>query len=81
MPRAAMSLGNRRMRFQFGQYTMDADRRELLRAGDAVHVEPQVFDLILHLVHNRDRVISKDDLLANVWGGRIVSDTPTDPAT
>lgn len=63
------------MQFQFGDYTMDADRRELHRAGDAVHVEPQVFDLILHLIRNRDRVVSKDDLLASVWGGRIVSES------
>ena len=63
------------MRFLFGEYAMDTDRRELLRTGEAVHVEPQVFDLILHLVRNRDRVVSKDDLLANVWGGRIVSES------
>ena len=63
------------MRFLFGDYTIDANRRELSRAGDAVHVEPQVFDLILHLIRNRDRVVSKDDLLANVWDGRIVSES------
>ena len=39
-----------------------------------VHVEPQVFDLLVYLVQNRDRVVSKDDLIASVWGGRIVSD-------
>ena len=61
------------MRFLFGDFTIDPDRRELLRDGTAVHVEPQVFDLILHLVRNCDRVVSKDDLLKNVWGGRIVS--------
>lgn len=63
------------MRFLFGEFTIDPDRRELCRGGSAVHVEPQVFDLILHLVRNRDRVVSKDDLLANVWGGRIVSES------
>ena len=40
-----------------------------------VHVEPQVFDLLVYLVENRDRVVSKDDLIASVWGGRIVSDS------
>jgi DNA-binding winged helix-turn-helix (wHTH) protein len=38
-------------------------------------VEPQVFDLLIYLVQNRDRVVSKDDLIASVWGGRIVSDS------
>jgi TolB-like protein len=38
-------------------------------------VEPQVFDLLVYLVENRDRVVNKDDLLASVWGGRIVSDS------
>ena len=41
------------MRFVFGDYTMDVNRRELSRTGEAVHVEPQVFDLILHLIRNR----------------------------
>ena len=40
-----------------------------------MHVEPQVFDLLVYLVQNRDRVVSKDDLIASVWGGRIVSDS------
>src|SRR5262249_44011304 len=34
----------------------------------------QVFDLLLYLIQNRERVVSKDDLIASVWGGRIVSD-------
>jgi pimeloyl-ACP methyl ester carboxylesterase/DNA-binding winged helix-turn-helix (wHTH) protein len=63
------------MRFEFGKYAIDANRRELNRAGKAVHVEPQVFDLLLHLIRNRDRVVSKDDLLANIWDGRVVSDS------
>ena len=40
-----------------------------------IAVEPQVFDLLVYLVQNRDRVVSKDDLIASVWGGRIVSDS------
>ena len=44
-------------------------------AASAVAVEPQVFDLLVYLVENRDRVVSKDDLIASVWGGRIVSDS------
>ena len=63
------------MRFLFGDCILDPTRRELSRGGDAIHVEPQVFDLLLHLVRNREQVVSKDDLLAAVWGGRIVSES------
>jgi TolB-like protein/Tfp pilus assembly protein PilF len=59
----------------FGDYDIDVERRELRRAKAPVHVEPQVFDLLVYLVNNRDRVVSKDDLIASVWGGRIVSDS------
>jgi hypothetical protein len=54
---------------------LDADRRELKLATDLVAVEPQVFDLLVYLVQNRNRVVSKDDLLGAVWGGRIVSES------
>src|ERR1700729_3892933 len=40
-----------------------------------IAVEPQVFDLLIYLVQNQHRVVSKDDLIASVWGGRIVSDS------
>ena len=40
----------------------------------AAKLAPQVFDLLLYLIRNRHRVVSKDDLIATVWGGRIVSD-------
>jgi TolB-like protein len=63
------------MPFSFGDYDIDVERRELRRAKAPVHVEPQVFDLLVYLVNNRDRVVSKDDLIASVWGGRIVSDS------
>jgi DNA-binding winged helix-turn-helix (wHTH) protein/pimeloyl-ACP methyl ester carboxylesterase len=61
--------------FHFGGLVLDSDRREL-RLGDKVFaVEPQVFDLLEFLVRNRHRVVSRDDLLAGVWGGRIVSES------
>src|SRR5262245_17065247 len=63
------------MQFHFGNHVLDVDRRELRRGSDAIAVEPQVFDLLIYLVQNRDRVVSKDDLIASVWGGRIVSDS------
>ena len=62
------------MPLSFGDYEIDVERRELSRATVPIHVEPQVFDLLVYLVQNRDRVVSKDDVIASVWGGRIVSD-------
>jgi TolB-like protein len=61
--------------FLFSDHRLDTDRRELRRGSEAIAVEPQVFDLLVYLVENRDRVVSKDDLLSSIWGGRIVSDS------
>jgi len=61
--------------FLFDNYALDTDRRELRHGGAAVAVEPQVFDLLAYLIENRERVASKDDLIAAVWGGRIVSES------
>lgn len=63
------------MLFSFTNYTLDTDRRELRRGSGRIPVEPQVFDLLVYLIENRDRVVTKDDLIASVWGGRIVSDS------
>jgi len=59
----------------FGEHRLDVDRRELRHGTELIAVEPQVFDLLVYLIRNRDRVVSKDDLIANVWGGRIVSES------
>ncbi len=66
------------MLFLFGNFALDCERRELRAGGSAVPVEPQVFDLLVYLIRNRDRVVSKDDLIASIWGGRIVSDSTLD---
>jgi len=63
------------MMLLFGDHALDTDRRELRRGSELVPVEPQVFDLLVYLVQNRDRVVSKDDLIGSVWNGRIVSDS------
>ena len=63
------------MQFLFADCVLDTDRRELRRGAEAIAVEPQVLDLLIYLMENRDRVVSKDDLISSVWGGRIVSDT------
>jgi adenylate cyclase len=62
------------LRYLFEDQTLDTDRRELRRGADIVPVTPQVFDLLEYLVRNREHVVSKDDLIAVIWGGRIVSD-------
>jgi TolB-like protein/DNA-binding SARP family transcriptional activator len=60
--------------FRFKDFEIDVARQELRRAGAIVHIEPQVFDLLVHLVRNRDRIVSRDELIDAVWQGRIVSD-------
>lgn len=63
------------MLYSFENYTLDTDRRELRRGSDLIGVEPQVFDLLEYLIRNGDRVVSREDLLASIWGGRIVSES------
>ena len=63
------------MQFLFGDCVLDSDRREFTRRSTVVAMGPQVFDLLIYLIRNRERVVSKDDLLAAVWGGRIVSES------
>ncbi|MGE0725157.1 MAG: winged helix-turn-helix domain-containing protein, partial [Alphaproteobacteria bacterium] len=68
------------MLYLFEDFALDTGRRELRRNDVAVPVEPKVFDLIVHLLANRDRVADKDDLIAAVWGGRIVSEAAVSSA-
>ena len=63
------------MIYTFQDCLLDVERRELRRQGDLVPVEPQVFDLLLYLLRSRTRVVSKDELIAVVWSGRIVSES------
>ena len=62
------------MIYRFADCELDTDRRELRRKGAVVALEPQVFELLVFLVERPDRVVSKDEINASVWGGRIVSD-------
>ncbi len=63
------------MLFLFNNYVLDRGRRELRAGAAPVAMEPQVFDILVYLIENRDRVVSKDDLIASVWRGRIVSES------
>ncbi|HEX6110978.1 MAG TPA: winged helix-turn-helix domain-containing protein [Geminicoccaceae bacterium] len=63
------------MIYLFEGRSLDTDRRELRRGADPIAVQPQVFDLVLHLIRHRQRVVTKDELITAVWKGRIVSES------
>lgn len=63
------------MRYRFAEFELCTDTRRLTAEGDEVHIEPQVYDVLVHLVVNRSRVASKEDLLDTVWGSRFVSES------
>ena len=63
------------MLFRFDGYSVDVARRELRRGTALIEIGPQVFDLLVYLIRNRERVVSKDDLLDAIWEGRIVSES------
>ena len=62
------------MRYYFEDCLLDTGLRELRRGSRAVPVAPQVFDLLAFLIGNRERVVTKDELIEAIWEGRIVSD-------
>jgi len=62
------------MLFRFGDFELDTTRVELRSGGDAVPVEPQVFALLALLVENRERLVSRDEIIEKVWDGRVVSE-------
>jgi DNA-binding winged helix-turn-helix (wHTH) protein len=51
------------VQYRFEDYVLDPERRELTRGAEAIAVGPQVFDLLLYLVQNREHVVSKNELL------------------
>lgn len=63
------------MIYRFGSCSLNTSTFELRRDGETVAIEPQVFEVLRVLIEQRDRVVSKDDLIETVWRGRIVSDT------
>ncbi|MCC8942425.1 winged helix-turn-helix domain-containing protein [Bradyrhizobium sp. Arg68] len=62
------------MQYNFDGYAFDTGTRELRRGAELVSIAPQVFDLLEYLIRNRDRVVTKDELIDAIWNGRAVSD-------
>jgi TolB-like protein len=62
------------LRYFFNDFSLDTERRELCRGPEVVAIAPQVFDLLRYLIGNRERVVSKDDLIRAIWHGRVISD-------
>jgi TolB-like protein/Tfp pilus assembly protein PilF len=62
------------MKYVFDNYSLDPEKFELRENGDLIHIEPQVFALLKLLIEHRDRLVSKDEIIAEVWNNRIVSD-------
>jgi len=62
------------MKFCFDDFVLDTDPAELTRSGARIAVEPQALDLLCLLVENRDRVLSRDDVVDRIWKGRPVTD-------
>src|SRR5688572_26792580 len=62
------------MTYRFEAFELDTDRYELRRDGEAVRMEPQVFDVLAYLVENHDRMVPKDELLEKVWGDKYISE-------
>jgi len=57
------------LRYFFEVCVLDTDKQELRRGGDPVSITPQVFDLLEYLICNRERVVTKDDLIDAIWKG------------
>jgi TolB-like protein len=72
---AGARIWSAEVHFAFEDCLLDPSRRELSRGSEVIATGPQVFDLLVYLVENRERVVSKDDLLQAVWDGRIVSES------
>ncbi|MEE8365687.1 MAG: winged helix-turn-helix domain-containing protein [Gammaproteobacteria bacterium] len=61
--------------FQFNQFTLDTALYCLDVSGNQISIEPQVFDLLVYLIENRDRVVTRDEALENLWKGKVVTDS------
>jgi TolB-like protein len=73
--RRSVQPWERQLRYLFEDYVLDTDRRELRHGASLLPLAPQVFDILVYLIDNRERVVSKDDLIAAIWDGRNVSES------
>lgn len=62
------------MNFRFDEFELDTDKHELRRAGSTLPVEPQIFEVLAYLIRHRERMVSKQELIDQLWDGRAVSD-------
>lgn len=62
------------MTWTFGDFRLDPERFQLSRGDEPVRLEPQVLSMLIHLVRNRDRMVTKDEIVAAVWQDQAVSD-------
>ncbi len=62
------------MGFRFDEFEIDLGQQELRRSGQVVRIEPQVFELLVYLVRNSNRVVTKEELIESVWRGRAISE-------
>ena len=60
--------------FRFANFEIDVARQELRREGDRIPIEPQVFDLLVYLIRNRNRIVTREELIDAVWNGRVISE-------
>jgi hypothetical protein len=67
-------MGEPRSTYQFGPFSLQVDRRRLLRDGDLVALSPKALETLLALVEQRDRVLTKDELLQRIWGDTVVEE-------
>lgn len=63
------------MIYRFGHFELDLDKAELRSRGLIVHLEPQVYALLALLIQNRDRLVSKDEIIDKIWGGRFICES------
>jgi pimeloyl-ACP methyl ester carboxylesterase/DNA-binding winged helix-turn-helix (wHTH) protein len=61
------------MVYEFGEFSLDTRRNELRRGGEPQHLEPQVYAVLCHLLENRDRLVTSNELMEKVWGQRFVT--------
>jgi len=62
------------MLYQFNQFILDTDQYQLSLSDKPISIEPLTFDLLAYLIEHRDRVVSRDELLDNLWKGKVVTD-------